>query len=246
MEFPVTLPLFGLALHPHPVFETLAYLVGFGVYRLARGRRGDFLSTPDRWTMIVAVVLGAVVGSKLLHHLANPSQWSEIAANPILLLGGKTIVGGLLGGWIAVEGTKRLMGVTRRTGDLYAIPLCLGMAIGRVGCFLTGLDDHTYGVATDLALGVDFGDGVPRHPTQLYELGFLLLLALLLLTPDANRREGTRFRVFLGGYLAFRLVVDGLKPYDEVTAGLQGIQLACLAGLVALIVGARRPDPKLA
>lgn len=62
------------------------------------------------------------------------------------------------------------------TGDLYAIPLALGIAIGRVGCFLTGLPDNTYGTATALPWGINFGDGIPRHPTQLYEVLFLLLL----------------------------------------------------------------------
>ena len=62
------------------------------------------------------------------------------------------------------------------TGDLLALPLVLGIAIGRIGCFLSGLEDQSYGVATALPWGVDFGDGVARHPTQLYEYRFSPLL----------------------------------------------------------------------
>ena len=59
-------------------------------------------------------------------------------------------------------------------------PLLLGMALGRVGCHLAGLTDGTYGTATTLPWALDLGDGVARHPTNLYEIGFLLLLAGLL------------------------------------------------------------------
>ena len=65
-------------------------------------------------------------------------------------MGGKTIVGALIFGLISVELIKRYIGLRQSTGDLYAIPLALGIAIGRIGCFLTGLSDNTYGTPTNL------------------------------------------------------------------------------------------------
>ena len=65
-------------------------------------------------------------------------------------MGGKSVVVGLLGGFVAVEWVKRRIGVRRSTGDLFVIPLAVGIAIGRIGCFLTGLDDHTHGLPADL------------------------------------------------------------------------------------------------
>jgi len=100
--------------------------------------------------------------------------------NPSYLMGGKTIVGALVFGLIAVELMKRYIGVRQSTGDLYAIPLALGIAIGRIGCFLTGLSDNTYGTPTHLPWAINFGDNIPRHPTQLYEIIFLLALIPLL------------------------------------------------------------------
>lgn len=79
-------------------------------------------------------------------------------------------------GLITVELAKRYIGLRDSTGDLYAIPLALGIAIGRIGCFLTGLSDNTYGTPSNLPWAVNFGDNIPRHPTQLYEIVFLLLL----------------------------------------------------------------------
>jgi phosphatidylglycerol:prolipoprotein diacylglycerol transferase len=95
-------------------------------------------------------------------------------------MGGKTVVGALIFGLIAVELMKRYIGVRQSTGDLYATPLALGIAIGRIGCFLTGLSDNTYGTPATLPWAINFGDGIPRHPTQLYELAFLLALIPIL------------------------------------------------------------------
>src|SRR5438270_13855458 len=96
-------------------------------------------------------------------------------------MGGKTIVGGLLGGRVAEELTKRIIGEKQRTGDLFAAPLCFGIAIGRVGCFLEGLPDQTFGTPSSLPWAVHFGDGVPRHPVQLYDCFFALAVGIFLL-----------------------------------------------------------------
>lgn len=130
--------------------------------------------------MIAAAVAGATLGSKLLFWLEDPQLTWHNFRDPAYIMGGKTIVGALFFGLIAVELMKRYIGVHQSTGDLYAIPLALGIAIGRIGCFLTGLADNTYGTPTTLPWAVNFGDGIPRHPTQLYEILFLLILIPLL------------------------------------------------------------------
>ncbi|MGA7258329.1 MAG: prolipoprotein diacylglyceryl transferase family protein [Terracidiphilus sp.] len=225
--------------HPgcHPVFEALAYAVGYAVFRLQRTRRGDILAEPQRWTIIAAAAVGALAGSRLL---GLAEQWPTVLAASrsgrlftlLLASGGKTIVGGLLGGWLAVELAKRFAGIRSRTGDLFVLPLCAGIAVGRVGCFLAGLADDTYGKPTTLPWAVNFGDGIGRHPTQLYEILFLAVLAIILSRPW-SRPEGARFRIFLGAYLAWRLAIDFLKP-QPLVAGLNLIQWACAAGLAVL------------
>jgi prolipoprotein diacylglyceryltransferase len=225
--------------HPelHPVFEALGYAGGYGAYKVARGRAGDFLTDERRWLIIAATAVGALVGSRALGLLEQAPRigWHW---NALLQPGGKTIVGGLLGGWLAVELAKLVLKIKSRTGDLFALPLCLGIAIGRIGCFVAGLADDTYGTATTLPWGVDFGDGVRRHPTQLYEMVFLLVLAgVLWWLGRRPHRNGALFRVFMGAYLAWRLAVDFIKP-QPLVHGLNMIQWACVAGLCAVAVGA--------
>ena len=66
VQFPVYIPLGPLRLHPHLVFETLGYFVGFRVYLWMRRRRGDVIADGTRWSIIAAAILGAAIGSKLL------------------------------------------------------------------------------------------------------------------------------------------------------------------------------------
>jgi len=236
--------------HPawHPVFETLAYAAGFATYRWMRSSRGDTLPEPQRWTVIAAAAIGALAGARLL---GIAEQWPTVLTAwrahqiPALLIapGGKTIVGGLLGGWFAVEAVKLVTGIRTRTGDLFAVPLCVGIAVGRIGCFVAGLADDTYGKPTSLPWAVDLGDGIGRHPVQIYEIVFLVLVGIFL-GRKRQWREGARFRVFMGSYLAWRFVVDFIKP-QPLVAGLNLIQWSCLAGIVVLIVDEIRVTAKI-
>jgi phosphatidylglycerol:prolipoprotein diacylglycerol transferase len=220
-----------ISIPPHLVFESLAYTVGFALYARDRRQAGDALRDGDRGSIVVAAILGAAVGSKILGWFEDPAELAQHWRDWQFLMGGKTIVGGLLGGTAAVEWVKARLGITTRTGDLFAIPIAIGIAIGRIGCFLAGLGDRTYGIASSLPWAVDFGDGVRRHPVQIYEMLFLLALAALLWrVRAAPHREGALYRYFLLAYLAFRLIIDFLKPEPKF-AGLSAIQWTCAAAL---------------
>jgi prolipoprotein diacylglyceryltransferase len=220
----------AFAISAHFVFESLAYALGFALYRRNRKRFGDVIQQYDRNSIVVAAVLGAALGSKLLAALENPA---DLMHSPWpVLFGGKTIVGGLLGGTLAVEWVKRRLCITRRAGDLFTIPIALATSVGRIGCFFSGLDDHTYGSPTSLPWGMDFGDGIPRHPSQLYEIVFMLLLAAMLavLRPRLPQ-NGELYRLFLVSYLGWRFVIDFLKP-EPSFLGLSSIQWACALALL--------------
>lgn len=216
-------------IHPHFVFEVLAYSVGFQLL-LRQRRRGDPVPVEQRVWLLVAAVAGAAAGAKLLFWLEDPAATWAHRLDPSWLFSGRTIVGALLGGWFATELAKRPMGLRTSTGDVYVLPLAVGMAVGRVGCFLSGVSDGTHGIETTSWLGMDLGDGLRRHPTALYEIAVLIALGAGLgsWTP---RRAGDRFLAFVGGYLAWRFAVEFLKTQPALLLGLSSIQFACLAGL---------------
>lgn len=232
MNFPVYIWIGGLQLHPHVVFEAIAYSVAL---RLAlRNFRRDTIGPTQRSSVIVGGLVGALVGAKVLVLLQHLDLFGQNQAQFLrLILQGKTVVGALLGALIGVELTKWLIGVKQSTGDAFVYPLILGTAIGRIGCFLTGLDDRTYGLPTSLPWGIDFGDGISRHPTQLYEIGFLLgLMIFLRWRSRYNLQPGDLFKFYLIAYLGFRLVIDWIKPDFRPLLGLSAIQIACLLGLI--------------
>src|SRR5258706_2914064 len=102
----------------------------------------------------------------------------------------------------------------------------LGMSVGRLWCFLAGLGDRTYGVATALPWGVDFGDGVRRHPTQLYDIVVLGLMAsFFLLRMRRPWGNGRMFRWFMLGYLGWRFGVEFIKPREILGIWLSAVQV---------------------
>lgn len=230
MNFPIYLWLGSWRIHPHLLFESLAYAIAFRLLLL--NVRKDAIAPTQRSSVVVGGMVGALVGAKalvLLQHIYLIGHGQQFL---LLLIQGKTVVGALLGGLIGVELTKKIIKVNRSTGDVFVYPLIVGTAVGRIGCFLTGLSDKTYGIATNLPWGVDFGDGIPRHPTQLYEILFLLcLLIFLRIRSRYQKQEGDLFKFYLVAYLGFRFFIDFIKPFHPLL-GMSAIQIACILALI--------------
>jgi phosphatidylglycerol---prolipoprotein diacylglyceryl transferase len=233
MTFPVFVPLGPWRLHPHFVFEMAAYAVGFRIFWRAV-RRGDVVSQTARLTSLLGAIVGAAIGAKVLAWLEDPPEtWRLWTSSPAHVLTGKSLVGALLGGVVGAEIAKRRIGERTKTGDAYVVPLCVAVAIGRIGCFLSGLDDRTCGTATAAPWGLDFGDGVRRHPLPLYESAFMLALAVVFTRrARLGLPAGTLFREFVAVYCVWRAAIDFLKPELDFYFGLGGVQLAALIGLV--------------
>lgn len=265
MTFPVVFHILGLAVPAHMVFQTLGYAVGFRLYLWLRRKTKDDFSDATRLTVLIAAILGAALGSKLLAFAEHPRLWHAALAQPAYLIAAQSILGALLGGTLAVEIIKTVKGITRSTGDIYVFPLLAGMIIGRIGCALTGVSDGTWGDVTRLPVGFNAGDGLLRHPTPIYEILFLVALAgLFLWLRPRPMREGDRFKLFMVAYCAWRFVIEFLKPVttyaisnhlnivqniatDRSPAGLPGLSVLQVTALIAMICyawgrwGARQP-----
>ena len=209
----------------------LALAVGILVYwrEAARHRTAG----ENSFYILMTGLLGGALGAKLPILVL---YWREILVQPGglgLLVSGRSIVGGLVGGAASVFLLKRALHIKERKGNLFAPAIALGVAVGRIGCFLRGC---CYGTPTRLPWGTDFGDGIPRHPTQLYEAVFMLgMFGLLAAVKSKATAPGVLFRFLMVTYFSFRFVTEFIRVEGAPVLGLtffQWISLVVLAWYV--------------
>ena len=204
---------------------------------------GSLQATPQPWQVhplyIASASLGATAGAYLI---GSANLW--LTGIPGIA---RSIEGALAGAIVGVEILKGVTGIRGSTGLRFVAPLAAAIAIGRIGCFLAGLDDMTCGTPTSLPWGIDFGDGVTRHPVQLYES---LTMAAFLAVFVALVRRGsepvlrTGFYLFVGVYAAQRFLWEFLKPYGTVIGPFNLFHLISIALIAYALVFARREAPR--
>ena len=215
----------------HDIRYTLVMLFAVGVMSLLlrRWQARLPLSASQKLGIGLGGFCGAMIGAKLPFVL---SDWPGLVSGTAWLADGKTIMCGIVGGYFGVEAAKWTLDVRIKTGDTFAVPVAIGVAIGRLGCFVGGC---CYGAPTSLPWGVCFqrsGDALPRHPTQLYEAGFHLVMAgILLMLGKRGQFRGQLIKLYILAYLGYRFLSEFIRPEPRVLMGLTGYQwaAACLA-----------------
>jgi phosphatidylglycerol---prolipoprotein diacylglyceryl transferase len=233
MQFPVNIHIGQIVLSSHLVCELLAYSIGFRYFLFLRKNNTDKISTENRTIILISAALGSFVFSRIIGFMES-TEFFIGEFSFVNIYGNKTILGGLLGGLFAVEICKKIIGVKHSSGDLMTYPILLAMIIGRIGCFLSGLEDGTYGIATTLPWAINFGDNIYRHPTNLYEIIFLILtwLAIYFVEKRYILANGTKFKMFLFSYFVYRLLVEYIKPINKFPIGLSAIQITSIIGII--------------
>ena len=233
MHFPVTISVGSFQIPLHPVAETLGIFIGFRYFLYLRKKQGDSIASANRVWILIAAIFGSFIGSRFIGGLENPLELSKAENVLVYFYQNKTVLGGFLGGLFAVELTKKMIGETRASGDLFVFPLILSLMIGRIGCFSMGVYEETYGTQTSLPWGMNLGDGVLRHPVTLYEILFLFILWIIIVSAEKKWRfeNGARFKIFMMAYITFRFFLDFIKPHYTFSIGMSTIQLTCIAGL---------------
>ena len=228
-------PFLGYPVSTFGVMMAVGFLVAAWVTAVRLREQG----CDPEWasTILIYAMVGGVLGSKLYFAIDESLRTEYPFTQLLFSRAGITWYGGLVGGTLAVLVGCRIHGFPVRTvADAVAVPALLGQACGRIGCFLVGDD---YGRPTGLPWGVAFPLGapptdVPVHPTQLYEVVWLLLGAGLLW------RRRRRSPLLFGEYLAWngfgRFFIEELRVNPEVALGLTEPQWIGL-GLILLGVG---------
>lgn len=207
----------------YSLFSIIAYLAGFLIFYIEAKRKQ--INIEALLYVLFGALLGGLIGSRLGSALFV--YWGYYSENFLNILmpqiGGKTLVGGLIGGYLGTVIAKKIVRFKRSTGDLFAPGIALGIAIGRIGCLLNGC---CYGLPANLAWAIKF-KGIACHPTQIYEAIFCFFLFLYLWQKRKNTAvEGDLFKLFLLVYSFFRFWIEFLRA-DKVASYL-GLSIAQL------------------
>ncbi len=252
---PIALRLGPLAIH----WYGLMYLAGFGSawllgrWRIRHGKTR--LTMRDLEDLIFYGVLGVVLGGRLGYVLFYKPDYYLFHPLEIAYLweGGMSFHGGLLGVlsmmlWLAHSRKYKFLEV----GDFVAPLIPLALAAGRLGNFING---ELWGRPSSLPWAMVFpqsGDGIPRHPSQIYQMSLegLALFALVWWFSNKPRPTGQVSAVFLMGYGVFRFVAEFAREPDNFL-GLLAANLSMgqwlslpmiVAGIIMFFASANQPS----
>lgn len=246
--YPVLFHVFGYPISTFGLMMAVGFLVGAWIVgkRLTEfGHDPEFSST-----ILIYAMIGGVLGSKLYFAIDQWALGTMPFLDALLNRAGITWYGGLMGGTLAVTLATRIHALPwKMVSSCVASAAPFGQACGRIGCFLVGDD---YGRPTDGWWGIAFPEGappttVPVHPTQLYEVAWLVLAGAVLW----RRRKTSPF--LFGEYLMVngfgRFFIEMLRVNPKVGLGLTepqwiGVGLVVL-GAAGWMYYRGRPDEAL-
>ncbi len=227
----VTITLLVYKLHAvtnwlYPLIMLVAVTVGALLLRVSQ--RELSLKASDKIAIGLGAFCGAMIGAKLPFALTD---WDGLRSGAVWFSNGKTIVCGMVGAYFGVELAKWISDIRIKTGDSFAVPAAVAVAIGRLSCFAAGC---CFGTPTALPWGVRFqlADGglFARHPTQIYESIFHLVIAWLM---AALRQQGIwrgqLVKFYIISYLAYRWLTEFIRPEPKMWLAFTGYQWFALA-----------------
>lgn len=240
---PVAFHIASWPVHWYGLMYLIGFLGGWGMLSLRlrqtpRGFTQDSLSD-----LVFYTALGVIIGGRLGYMLFY--DWRAIFDDPLLILqvwkGGMSFHGGLLGVLIAMWlCTKKFKKSFLELTDLIAPAVPIGLGAGRIGNFING---ELLGRVSDVPWAMVFpgSDGLPRHPSQLYEFFFegVVMFAVLWLFSRKERPVGAVSGLFALLYALFRFSIEFFREPDVqvgyLTFGLtEGQWLSLPLGLVGV------------
>lgn len=225
---PVLLDLGRFKLHSYGVMIFLAFALGL-LLAIHRAKRvGIPAQTVSDLTLVL--MISGLLGARLTYVVGHLSEFkgrwldiiSPVQSDGTIGIAGLVLLGGFITATLVGAWYLRRKGVPfLKMGDLMAPSISLGIALGRIGCFLNGC---CFGIPTHLGWGVQFpphslaGSVYPHqhiHPTQIYEFLYSGMITLYLLHRDKHKRfEGELFLLLIILYGFFRFFNEMVRHYS--------------------------------
>ncbi len=216
-------------------WQFFAYLAGFILTWLwmdwvARSR--GLLSRKDVALLVPLVSLSTIIGARV----GSLLFWypSDLFIDPFELFriwnGGMSFHGGFIGAAICLWLFSRWKRIRYfELTDAILLPAAVIQFLGRVGNFLVG---ELFGKPSALPWAMAFplsGDSLPRHPSQLYEAAYnLVLISFVLAYNGVASRPGWLTGVWLMGYAIFRSLAEFVRAPVLMVGPLTIGQVLCV------------------
>lgn len=220
------------------------YVLGFYIaWLLGRSRIAAIpLSDSEFLDYLTWFAFGILIGGRLGYVVFY--DFTKFWQNPLevfaLWRGGMAFHGALLGGFIALHNFAYVhKRSTLRLIDFTVPLLPPGLFLGRLGNFING---ELWGRPTTVpwAMIFPYSDGLPRHPSQLYEMlgeGLLLHYILSLYRRRSQKANGLMGAWFLLHYGWIRFIIEFFREPDKqlgfVVASLSMGQCLCLGMILS-------------
>jgi phosphatidylglycerol:prolipoprotein diacylglycerol transferase len=250
---PILIELGRFRIYSYGFMLALSFFLGVVLAGKRAEKRG--ISNEIIQDLSIILIILAVLGSRTLYIVTHRDHYRSIIDIIALWQGGATYYGGLLlaiGGAVVFLRRKRIPFF--RMADVCAPSIALGIALTRIGCFMSGC---CFGLPTGCPLGVSFPANSPAgflfpgsavHPTQLYSSFYgLVMFAALILVERKRSFDGFVFALLCILYGVARFVVDFFRYYEDsamLTGSItvnQGISIAvALLGVLLLVVLPRK------
>ncbi len=232
---PVITEIFGLEIRWYGLMYALTFLtVYFYVKWRIKNKKVDMTEEELDSFMLWATV-GLMLGAKLFDILFyDTAYYLEDPVRMLQIWQGLSFHGGLFGITLAtILWVRKNKKNFWQVADAFTVPLALGQAFGRLGNFFNA---ELYGYKTSLPWAVDFGDGIPRHPTQIYELLYNLVIFAVLWSYKDKLSNGRILGLFLILYSIFRTLTEFFR-YQESAWMLGPLTVAQWLNLPLLLFG---------
>ena len=213
---PVLLKIGAFEIRYYGLIFVLGFIITyFFLVYLAKERKLS-LTKDDVSDLLLWLIIGIVFGARLFYVLFyNFGYYAENLLEMFALWrGGLSFHGGLVGGVAAVFLFCRKKKVkVYDILDIVVVPAALGLAFGRIGNFLNG---ELYGRVTNVPWAFDFGDGKPRHPSQIYEsLKNFFIFGVLWFIRNKKFPRGFLFWSFVTMYAGLRFFIEFVREPDS-------------------------------
>ena len=212
---PVLLYLGPIEIRYYGLVYVLGFVFAYFIIKQLAKKKTIALTEDELESLLLYLAVGLLLGARIFYFLFY--NFALFIEEPFQIFkiweGGMSFHGAFIG--IVIAGLlfcRKYKKEFYNIADIVIVPAVLALGFGRIANFING---ELYGRPTTLPWAVDFGDDIPRHPSQLYEAAKnFVIFGVLWILKDKNLRKGTLFWTFITLYGIFRFCIEFFREPD--------------------------------